>query len=385
MLAGVALAAVFVVSSIAKLVDRDGTREAVAGFGVPASLAPLVAAALAPVELVVALLILMPATATLGVILALLLLVAFTTAVGFAMAAGRHPDCHCFGRIGAADVSGRTIVRNAVLAGLGVVALAGQARADRPSGGELFVAVALGLLVAALVIAVEGLAGRAARKRRETADEMAFEAGPSGGQHDPVPDIRLPTLGGGDASVHELLRSELPLLLVTLSPGCGSCKKLRPDVAQWANILANRVTVAVVATGSREGNKPSYVDAPHLTVLIDESGELREQLGTTATPSAVLVGPDGHLSSGVANGESLVRRLLVQAITGMPIEAAGVEAPAEDIFAADLDVTSVVSPRPGVEMHDLGESTVLLDTSTGATVVVEPWPVPACNAQVALG
>jgi hypothetical protein len=36
-----------------------------------------------------------------------------------------------------------------------------------------------------------------------------------------------------------------------------------------------------------------------------------------------------------------------------------------------LDLDSPIRSRPGVETHPLGDSTVLLDTATGATVVVD--------------
>ena len=60
-LLGVALAAVFGVSGGAKLLDRAGTREAVAGFGLPGRLVGPVATLLAPVELLTAVLLVVAA------------------------------------------------------------------------------------------------------------------------------------------------------------------------------------------------------------------------------------------------------------------------------------------------------------------------------------
>lgn len=365
-LAGVALATVFTVSGVAKLLDRDGTRQAVAGFGVPERLAGPAAVALPPVEIAVALLVVLPATATAGFAAALLLVAAFTAAVAWALNTGRRPECHCFGRLGGADVSVRTVVRNGVLLTLAALGLA-AAGTDRPSGGRVAAAVVAGLALAAAILAAEALAGRAARRRREAADEVAFTAGAAAAPE--VADIALTTLADGETSLSQLLAPGRPLLLVTLSPGCGPCKKLRPDVASWAQVLSSRVTVAALATGSREHNLASYQEFAHLTVLLDEDGTARQRLGTTAAPSAVLVGPDGRLASGVASGEALVRRLLVQALTGTTVEEA--EPDAEGVPAADLEPTSRVSRRPSVESHDLGGSFVLLDTATGATVMVD--------------
>lgn len=367
LVACVALGAVFVVSGVAKLLDRDGTREAVAGFGVPAGLASPVALALAPAEMLVAALLLIPPTRGIGLVAALVLLVAFTAAVVLAINAGRRPDCRCFGRIGGADISGRTVARNAVLIALAVAGLAALATDTDPSSAATAVAVVAGLGLAAAILAAEGAAGRAARRRREAQDEATFETEVV--QHR-APDFTLLDLTGGETSLADLLAPGRPVLLVTLSHGCGPCKRLRPDVARWAQVLESQLTVAVLATGTAEANLTSYADMPHLRVLVDESG-VREELGTGSTPSAVVIGPDGVIASAVANGEPLVRRLLVSAVTGAEIDDSPAEVDHDGIPADELGLDSVVGPRPSVQTHPNGDSTVLLDTATGATVVID--------------
>lgn len=371
LLSAVALAAVFAVSGIAKLLDPGGTREAVNGFGVPPRLARLVAAGLAPAELVVALLLLVPASSPAGLVLALVLLAGFTGAVVVALRAGRRPECHCFGRIGGADISARTVVRNGVLAALAVLGLVGTAAGDRPDGSALAGAVVAGLALGAAVIALEGLAGQRARRRRDAEAEAAFAAGPAeGGQ--PLPEFRLPALAGGEISRDDLLAPALPLLLVSMSPGCGPCNTLRPVIAQWARVLSDRVSVAVLASGAEEANRVAYAETPHLTVLLDEP-EVRREIGATSTPSAVLVGADGRLASGVAVGERLVRQLLAGALSGVAADELVAEAEGlEGVSAADLDLDSVVHPRATVETFPLEDGAVLLDTRTGATVSVDP-------------
>ncbi len=297
----VALAVVFAVSGAAKLLDRAGTREAVAGFGVPQTLVTPLAAGLAPAELVTAVLLLVPATRPAGLVLAAAMLLGFTAAVVTALRAGRRPDCHCFGRIGGADVSGRTVVRNLVLLAVAVVGVVGVTAGTAPDGGARAGAVALGLAVAAAVLVAEGLAGRAARARRAAADEATFA---QQAERSTVARFARPDLEGRTWSLADLLAPGLPVLLVTLSPGCGPCKRLRPDVARWAQLFAGRVTVVALATGTAEANLPSYADVGPLTVLVDEDAGVRTALGTSATPSAVVIGPDGRLASPVAGGET---------------------------------------------------------------------------------
>ena len=367
--AGVALATVFTVSALAKLLDRPATREAVVAFGVPEPLAGSVAALLPPAELATAFLLVIPGTRLLGVLAAGLLLAGFTGAVLLALATGRRPDCRCFGRLGGADISGRTLARNAVL--LTLVAVGGLGLlADPNDDVPPAWALGLGALVAAAVLGAEALAGRAARRRRDAADEAAFERG---AEQTVAPPFHAPNLVGGTTSLGDLLAAGRPLLIVTLSPGCGPCKRLRPDVASWATLFADRLTVAVLATGDLSVNQKAYAEWPHLPVLVDEGG-VRRSLGTTGTPSAVVVAPDGRLASGVAAGERLVRRLLVTALTGAePVEGPGEpqEFPEEWPTADQIDLAAVVGRRPGVEQHALGEGTMLLHPASGASVVLD--------------
>lgn len=371
----VALATVFVVSGIAKLSDRNGTRQAVAGFGVPARLVASVAVLLAPAELVVALLLLVTPTAAVGLTVALMLLAGFTVAVLLALKAGRRPECHCFGRIGGADISGRTVARNAVLAGLAALGLVALAREGSALSDGSFVAAAIGgLVMATVVLLAEGLSGRAARRQREREDEAAYEAAQPAVARVSAPRFTLDTPAGTTMSLDDLLAPGLPVLLITLSPGCGSCVRLRPDVAQWAQVLSPRVTVAVLAIGTPEANQRAYEAVPHLPVLLDDQ-EVSQQLGTTATPSAVVIGADGVVASPVAGGETLVRRLLASTLAGAevgePAEGGDAEDGESGTPADELDLDSVVRPRGTVAVHQIGESTVLLDTTTGGTVAVD--------------
>jgi thiol-disulfide isomerase/thioredoxin len=266
-------------------------------------------------------------------------------------------------------VSGRTATRNVALLVVTAAGLAGAAAGRTPSGRAAVGAAVVGLALGAAVLAAEGLAGAGARRRRAVEDEARFATV----ERAVAPRFEAGTLAGGRTSLDDLLAPGLPLLLVTLSPGCGPCKRLRPDVAAWAQIFADQLTVAVLATGTPEANAASYADTPHLTVVIDD-GDVRARLGTTGTPSAVVVGPDGRLASGVAGGEALVRRLLVTTVTGVEPDLA--ESPHTDAADAEmtvdeLDLESAVGPRPGITQHALGESAVLMDPSTGATVVVD--------------
>jgi thiol-disulfide isomerase/thioredoxin len=368
LLVRVALACVFAVSGIAKLTDRDGTRQAVAGFGVPSRLVPVVALGIAPVELVTAVLLPFGRTAPLGLVLAAVLLIGFTGAVLLALRTGRTIDCHCFGRLGGADISGRTVVRNVVLGALTLIGLVGLG-ADSANRA---VAVLGGILLAAVVITVEGLAGRAARQRRERENEAAFDLAMAENAHggDMVADFRLPALGGGERTLADLLDGGRPLLILFMMPGCGPCKSMRPAVARWADTYPDRLRVAVISRYSMAANLDTYGDAPTLDVLVDEEAEVAKGFGVVGTPSAVLIGPDGRLQGGVASGERLVRRLLAAALSGeAPDLTSTLEESGEPADSIDLD--SVPAPRQTVTTHTADGVTVLVDEESGAGATLD--------------
>ncbi len=116
LIARLLLAGVFAVAGIAKLLDREGSRKALVGFGVPGRIAPPLAILLPLAELAVALALLPLATAFWGAIGALVLLGLFVVGIAASMARGEAPDCHCFGQIHSEPAGWSTLIRNSILA-----------------------------------------------------------------------------------------------------------------------------------------------------------------------------------------------------------------------------------------------------------------------------
>ncbi|MGH2785663.1 MAG: MauE/DoxX family redox-associated membrane protein, partial [Actinomycetota bacterium] len=102
--ARVSLAAIFIVSGSAKLLDREGTRTAVAAFGLSAPLVGPITTALPVAEIATAVLLVFATTARVGAVVALALLAAFIVGIAVNIAQGRRPDCHCFGQLHSAPV-----------------------------------------------------------------------------------------------------------------------------------------------------------------------------------------------------------------------------------------------------------------------------------------
>jgi hypothetical protein len=145
----VALAFVLLVAAVTKVRDRTGTRSSFRGLGVPAPNQLAVAVPVAEGAVAVAL-VFVPIV---GGIAASVLLASFTAAVARAIAQRRNVPCACFGARTARPVSGRTLVRNAGLIVLALVATAAGREGARPTlPGAIVVtgAIAVVLVMAAI-------------------------------------------------------------------------------------------------------------------------------------------------------------------------------------------------------------------------------------------
>src|SRR5215510_1371160 len=111
------LAGTFAVAGAAKLADLAGSRKAMRDFGVPSKLADVFGTLLPLAELAVAVALVVPMTAWWGGVAALSLVLIFVAGIGYNLAQGRTPDCHCFGQLHSAPAGWSTLIRNLVLAG----------------------------------------------------------------------------------------------------------------------------------------------------------------------------------------------------------------------------------------------------------------------------
>src|SRR5205085_369349 len=110
------LAVVFLVAGLAKLADLAGSRQALRDFGVPAKLTSSFGVLLPLAELAVAVALLLSISAWWGAVGALALLLLFVAGIGYNLAHGRQPNCHCFGQLHSTPAGWPTLIRNLLLA-----------------------------------------------------------------------------------------------------------------------------------------------------------------------------------------------------------------------------------------------------------------------------
>jgi peroxiredoxin len=317
-LGGLLLAGFFAVAGAAKLADLEGSRTALAAFGVPGRLAAPLGTLLPLAELGTAALLVAGAAAggaapgillRSGALAALLLLALFCAGIAVNLLRGRAPDCHCFGQLHSAPASGRTLARNGVLLILAAFVA---------SGGDSTWTTAAG----ATALAMLGAVAIAPPGRRPGPDDAAPDRDLPLGT--PAPDFELPSLDGAAVSLAALREKGRPVLLVFTDPGCGPCLALAPDVASWQLRHAEELTIAVIE--NRNGESAAAPDEHgRERVLLQHDGDVAEAYRARGTPTAVLVGPDGAIASPVAGGSAEIEALVAENVTGLePVQPAGV-------------------------------------------------------------
>ena len=330
------LSAVFFAAGFGKLTDRTGTRKAVGEFGAPAWLVSPLALLLPVAELAVAVALLFAATRSAGAVGALVLLGVFSTAIGVSLARGQAPDCHCFGQLHSAPASWKTLVRNALLAGLAVVALAERGPGAFGWIGNLTPVGALALatgVVAVGLLTGGGLAfvslmrshGRVLL-RLDTVESALREAGIEVPEDEdslpelgidpgsPAPAFAAEAVGGGQASLDDLLEPGLPLLLFFTSSSCGPCRALLPDISRWQDEHREQLTLATVSSGDLAAIRAEAEEHSLEWALFDSDLAIFGAYQATATPSAVLISADGQIASYIASGSDEIEQLVERAV-----------------------------------------------------------------------
>ncbi|MFK5584610.1 MULTISPECIES: MauE/DoxX family redox-associated membrane protein [unclassified Serinicoccus] len=314
-LAPLTLAAVLVLSGLAKLPDPGATTSMVAALRLPALLRRRwVALSLPALELVVAVLLLTPWpwTYALGASGALALCVAFLVVVVRAMGFHPRPTCSCFGRVGDHRITGRTVLRNALLVALSLVALlialdgssAGALVAGSSTQDRLWLGMTLAVAATAVLVLGRGAPEDASDPPTEPAGTAGTgRSGPGAG--------RSPATG---VVVDEDLRpSSLialtragPQLLVLVNCWCGPTFAVLEELPRWRERLP-QLGVPLVHTLAPWGEpRLQGVDG----VLWDPGSQLWTALDAGAGPSAVLVDRGGVLLRGPVTGIPAIEELV---------------------------------------------------------------------------
>jgi peroxiredoxin/uncharacterized membrane protein YphA (DoxX/SURF4 family) len=311
------LAAVFFIAGIAKLADRSGTRQALTDFDVPRRLARPLSLLLPAAELAVATALLFPTTARWGATGSLLLLALFVVGLTRVLRRGGTPDCHCFGQVHSKPASWVTVARNFVLAiPAAYVALAGPGPslaswAADTSATDLWLTATATLATLTTIASV--VLWRENRRLHATDDRAPAAHRQIGAL---APHFTLPSTTGGTVSLQNLLAGDRACLLTFVSPGCGPCKTLLPELTRWHDTVTERLALTLVAPVEAVEAEQLAREHALTDVLIDKRSTVMQAYGVTASPSAVLVASDGTVRSAPVAGPVAIESLIPLALQG---------------------------------------------------------------------
>jgi peroxiredoxin/uncharacterized membrane protein YphA (DoxX/SURF4 family) len=314
-IARLGLAAVFLVAGVAKLADRPGTRQALADFDVPARLIDPFVLFLPLAELAAATALVFPTTARWGAAGSLVLLALFVVGLTRVLRRGEAPDCHCFGQLHSKPASWTTVARNFLLTvPAAYVTIAGPGPsltswATGTNATDLWL-IAIGAL-ATLATATSVLLWRENRRLRSTGGRESAAPRQIGAL---APQFSLPSTAGPAVSLRDLVADDRACVLTFVSPGCGPCELLLPELARWRDTITGRLALTLVTPAEATEAEKLAREHALTDVLIDEQSTVMHAYGVWGTPSAVLVASDGTLRSAPVAGcvaiESLIRLAL---------------------------------------------------------------------------
>jgi len=305
-IAGAAAGAVLVVSGVLKLGRTERFRASLVALGLPDRLSagPLFARVFPVLEIALGLAILLAPAPLHRVPLlgAVVLDVVFLVVAVRAVRAPEPVECECFGGLGDARMTGRTVARNAVLLALALAGLVGAAAPAQLIAWWLPAAVAV-LLALALVPVRDRLAARGA---------AAAPAAPSRPASAPDLDaLVLLTAAGEPIALAEW--ADPPTHLVFFSPSCISCHELVERFRWWPNGLREGEELMPVFLGAPADFAAHEVFAPLVEhALYDPDRSVAAAVGRGATPGHVLLSPAHPVGDGWTSGWFEIERQVLR-------------------------------------------------------------------------
>jgi thiol-disulfide isomerase/thioredoxin len=326
------LAAIFATAGIAKLLDLKGSETAVRDFGVHESLVKPFSFILPICEIVIALLFFPVASSWFGAVASLTLLIGFNVGMGYQMAKGNAPNCHCFGQLHTEPVSAKSLIRNTIFAVpalflvlRGVAAQGPSFAAERIYTTEFVFGVLILAALAGMLLFLKNILDMQSEvlRRIEILEVIAGDGGSverneAGDPNDSLPigavlpDFELPDLKGKRITVDHLLSTLKPTLFVFVAPTCQPCRALIAELEDWIAELEGKVNFVFISRGGEDANFEKFPDVIIDRILLQSDREVQNILYARWSPSALLVNGDGRVASHVAAGDAAIRRLVAK-------------------------------------------------------------------------
>lgn len=318
----IVLIGVLLVSGVAKLYDREGSKEAMRGFGVPERLIPAGAMALPWVEMLLALgLVFAPTLPWAAMLIALMFLV-FALAMVRVARSGEQMECHCFGQLSSAPVSWKTVGRNAALTAIAVIV---WLYAALKTSTHLWEPVSSDVMLATLgigIVAALGYVSWQIQRLSVKVDALALNPQSAADVAPPVEvvkeqsfarifaGVKVRDAAGAQISLPRLHTRRRPTLLIFVSNTCPACVALFPDVPKWQAEYAQALQIIVLGLGDAE-DLAAKADAHGIrTMYYSEWSAISDIYPLRGVPTGVLVDRDGFIRQEHGLGSGGIRALI---------------------------------------------------------------------------
>ena len=392
------LFAILAFAGIGKLLDPEGSKDAVEGFVVPRSVSRPVSILLPVAEMTIAVLLLPIETSWIGAIAAAGLLTGFSAGMIWQMWQGNAPDCHCFGQIHSEPVSKKSLIRNLVF---GLPAILLIVSGSENQGINIFdstsnfsetnaMQIILGLAVlgflAAIVFFLKKISEQQTQimRRIEVLELISHEGGKQVERDDvndpstglpigsPVPEFAIPNIDGDKVAFDRILPSDNPTILFFVSPSCNPCEALVPEFQDWQMELGKSVNFSFISTGKAKDNVKKFGEPGFENLYLQEENEIAEMLGAEWTPTAILVNADRTIASRPAAGDTAIREL-VEKVKETNLNQ-------DFIYVANGNGTKLGEAAPAFSLEDLEGNEVSADYFKQKKTLVTYWSMtcPHC-------
>jgi peroxiredoxin len=209
---------------------------------------------------------------------------------------------------------------------------------------------------------------RPVKARQPAANAQAPRGIASIGKEAPV--VELTNLDGETVRLADFAGH--PTAVLFWNPGCGFCQRMVDDLKAWeSNKPEGAPKLLVVSTGEVEQNREQDLTSP---VVLDSGFTVGRAFGASGTPSAVLVGADGKIASGLAVGGPTVISLLRNEAPNL-LDASVAEEPDEPAAPRGVPVGG---KAPKVQLPDLEGKEVNLDEIRNGRTALLFWN-PGCG------
>jgi peroxiredoxin len=209
---------------------------------------------------------------------------------------------------------------------------------------------------------------RPVKARQPAANAQAPRGIASIGKDAPV--VELTNLDGETVRLADFAGH--PTAVLFWNPGCGFCQRMVDDLKAWeSNKPEGAPKLLVVSTGEVEQTREQDLTSP---VVLDSGFTVGRAFGASGTPSAVLVGADGKIASGLAVGGPTVISLLRNEAPNL-LDASVAEEPDEPAAPRGVPVGG---KAPKVQLPDLEGKEVNLDEIRNGRTALLFWN-PGCG------